>query len=300
MVEDTSSDSLILASETPHYTLIEQSLLSKTGQDETCEDALYIGPDFIAVIDGATSKTDRRWDGKTGGRVAAEIILHAFDLIPADATARQTVDILTAAIQALYKQHEVTEIVQSEGVQRAIAAFIAVSFARKEIWLVGDCQCMIDQQLIQNTKEIDNVTANARSLFLAAEIAQGKTVDELRAYDPGREFILPLLKRQMTFQNNPVSGPYWFPIIDGFAVPDEGIRVVSLPAEATTVVLASDGYPYLKDSLEASEQALQEVLQDDPLLFRKYKSTKGVQSGNVSFDDRAYVKITLKGNAEEE
>jgi serine/threonine protein phosphatase PrpC len=291
MVEDTSNDTQITA--TPHYSLIEQLLLSKYDQDETCEDAIYLGPDFIAVIDGATSKTERRWDGKAGGRVAAEIILQAFDLIPADATARQTVDILTAAIQALYKQYEITEVVQFEGVQRATASFVAVSFERKEVWFVGDCQCLLNQERILHTKAIDDITANARSIFLEAEIAKGKTIEELSQNDTGREFILPLLERQMLFQNNPQAGEYWFPVIDGFDVSDEGIHVLSLLPDIETIVLASDGYPYLKDSLEASEQALQEVLRDDPLLFRKYKSTKGLQAGNVSFDDRAYVKIVL-------
>jgi glycerophosphoryl diester phosphodiesterase len=59
-------------------------------------------------------------------------------------------------------------------------------------------------------------------------------------------------------------------------------------------VLASDGYPYLKDTLIASEQALQELLQNDPMLFRDYKTTKSVQEGNLSFDDRAYLKILLQ------
>lgn len=82
-------------------------------------------------------------------------------------------------------------------------------------------------------------------------------LEELRLHDTGREFILPLLERQMTFQNNPSAGPYWFPVINGFDVPSEGIRILSLPEGIETVVLASDGYPYLKDTLLVSEQALQ-------------------------------------------
>jgi len=152
---------------------------------------------------------------------------------------------------------------------------------------------MLDQGLIQNTKIIDDITSTARSLFLESEIAQGKSIEELRQHDTGRAFILPLLERQTIFQNNPSAGQYWFPVIDGFDVPDEGIHILSLPDDVDAIVLASDGYPYLKDTLEASEQALQEVLLDDPLLFRKYKTTKGLQTGNVSFDDRAYVKIAL-------
>ena len=58
-------------------------------------------------------------------------------------------------------------------------------------------------------------------------------------------------------------------------------------------MLASDGYPDLKETLAASEERLQEILDDDPLLFRKYKATKGMHEGNVSFDDRAYVKLKV-------
>jgi serine/threonine protein phosphatase PrpC len=275
------------------YSLIEQFLCAKNGHNETCEDAIYIGPSFVAIIDGATSKTDTRWNGKTGGRIAAETLKTAFDHIPADATARQTVDILTAAIQALYRQYGLLETIKSSAVKRTTASFVALSLQRKEIWFVGDCQCILNQELIRNTKEIDDITANARALFLAAEIAQGKTLEELRQHDTGREFILPLLERQMTFQNNPSAGPYWFSVIDGFHVPDEGIRVLSLSEDRETVVLASDGYPYLKDTLMASEQALQELLQTDPMLFRHYKTTKSVQQDNLSFDDRAYLKVLL-------
>ena len=56
----------------------EQFLQSKTGILEDCEDKLYIGKHYIAVIDGATSKTQRRWQGETGGRIAAEIISQSF------------------------------------------------------------------------------------------------------------------------------------------------------------------------------------------------------------------------------
>jgi hypothetical protein len=275
------------------YTIKEQSLIGKTGNDEECEDAIYIGPSFVAVIDGATSKTDRQWDGKTGGRIAAETLKEAFARIPSDATAREAVDLLTAAIKDLYERYQVLETVRTDPVQRATACFVAISFARKEVWFVGDCQCLLNQELVLNVKKIDTITANARSMFLEAEIAQGKTIEELLQHDTGRAFILPLLERQMLFQNTPNAGQYGFSIIDGFDVSEEGIRIHPLSANIQTIVLASDGYPFLKETLEASETALQEILLDDPLLFRTYKSTKGMTQGNVSFDDRAYVKLSV-------
>ncbi len=237
------------------------------------------------MVDGATSKTERRWDGKTGGRIAARTLKEAFARIPPDATAREAVDILTAAIKDLYERYQVLETVRTNPVQRATACVVALSFARKEVWFVGDCQCLLNQERILNEKTIDTITANARSMFLEAEIAQGKTIEELLQHDTGRDFILPLLERQMLFQNNPAASQYGFSIIDGFTVSDEGIRIHPLPAEIQTIVLASDGYPSLKETLEASEKALHEILHGDPLLFRMYKTTKGLNQENVSFDD---------------
>ena len=56
----------------------------------------------------------------------------------------------------------------------------------------------------------------------------------------------------------------------------------------------------MKDTLEGSEQALQEILRDDPLLFRQYKSTKGMKEGDISFDDRTYVKLQIIHDTEVE
>jgi glycerophosphoryl diester phosphodiesterase len=104
---------------------------------------------------------------------------------------------------------------------------------------------------------------------------------------------MPLLERQLRFQNNPSAGVYYYAAIDGFAIPPHGMRVEKIPHTVTTVVLASDGYPFLRASLAESEQALAHLLRRDPLLFQEYKSTKGLVMGNVSFDDRAYVKVQL-------
>jgi hypothetical protein len=137
---------------TEHYTLIEQFLCAKNGHEEECEDAIYLGPSFVAVIDGATSKTGTRWNGKTGGRIAAETLCETFAHIPSDATARQAVDLLTEAIQALYQQYDLLETVKTHAIQRITASFVALSLQRQEIWFVGDCQCLLNQELISSQK----------------------------------------------------------------------------------------------------------------------------------------------------
>jgi glycerophosphoryl diester phosphodiesterase len=276
-----------------YYVIEEQALVAKTGNPENNEDFIHTSPFFVAVIDGTTSKTARRWEEKTGGQVCAHIIDQVLSQLSSDVTVRAAVDTITAHIKDFYKEQGVLELVQKDPSQRVTAALIVASLPRREIWFIGDCQCMLDDRLLQNTKPVDDITAQARAMFLETELQKGATIEELRQNDTGREFILPLLKQQQLFQNNPAAGTYWYPIIDGFPVPAEGVRIESIPEKTQTIVLASDGYPVLKSSLEASEEELQDVLERDPLLFRFYKSTKGVQEGYVSYDDRAYIKLRL-------
>jgi hypothetical protein len=268
----------------------EQLVIAKTDRPEDCEDMVVMTDSFAAVIDGATSKTSRRWNGQTGGRVAATLIVEAIRQLPADATARVAVDTITERIAALYRQHDVIEIMRDDPVQRVTAAVVAVSFVRGECWLIGDCQCLVGDRHISNELPVDWVTSQARALFLESELLRGRSIEELRANDTGREFIRPLLERQGLFQNNPAAGAFRYAAVDGFPILDEGIVIVPIDASVDTVVLASDGYPFLMPTLAESESRLHAQLADDPLCFRQFRSTKGLIDGQVSFDDRAYLR----------
>ena len=63
------------------------------------------------------------------------------------------------------------------------------------------------------------------------------------------------------------------------------------------VVLATDGYPILRGDLQSSEDALKELLTEDPLLHRRYRSTKAPVGPDGSFDDRCYVRLRLEAKA---
>ena len=58
------------------------------------------------------------------------------------------------------------------------------------------------------------------------------------------------------------------------------------------VVLASDGYPFLKPTLAASEAALAEQIANDPQNIHSFIATKGIVEGNKSFDDRTYIRFS--------
>ena len=81
----------------------------------------------------------------------------------------------------------------------------------------------------------------------------------------------------------------------------EGVRVVQLggvlqsssDAHWQEIVLASDGYPFLKPTLANSEAALAHLIATDPQCVRYFIATKGLVSGNRSFDDRTYIRFVL-------
>jgi len=271
--------------------ILERALVSKTGRPEDCEDLVYMGRDFAAVIDGATRKTDALWDGETRGRYAARVLAATLDRVPAKADAREAVDRLTAATLDAYRRFGVEDVARETPGERLTASIAVFSRHAREVWLVGDCQALVGKHTIETGKAIDVLLAGARAAFLEIALADGATIRDLRETDPGREFIRPLLQSQAILQNNLSAGPLWYPVIDGFPVPGEGMRIFPVPDHVTSVVLATDGYPFLRATLAESEAELERVLERDPLCIRHYRSTKCTRPGDVSFDDRAFLSV---------
>ena len=275
------------------FKIEEEFLLSKTQFQKDCEDRILINENYFAVIDGATSKTEVLWDGYTSGQLAGQFLIESLNSIPPEATAREAVDLTTSKIFDFYGDQYLIEIIKHKPFLKLAVSFIAISKSREEIWLVGDCHGMIDRRYIENKKDIDELLSEVRSLYLESELLMGKTISDLEEKDTGREFIMPLLRRQQLFQNN-LNNSYGYSTIDGFPVEDNGIHIIPIPKNAKFVVLASDGYPKLYSTLKATEEYLNHLLKKDPLLFKDYKSTKGKGKDDISFDDRAYLKILIQ------
>jgi glycerophosphoryl diester phosphodiesterase len=252
-----------------------------------------VGPHFAAVIDGATPKSKRDWGGETRGRLVSRLLTDALARMPRTVDAFGAVDRLSAAIREGYARFDATELVRDDPNERLTASVAIFSAHTRAVWLIGDCHALIGSRHVSGRKQVDELLAAARAAYLEIEIARGVRPDALRDDDPGRQFIAPLLERQAILQNAPDAGPLWYPVLDGFAVPREGIFVVPVPADVTSVVLASDGYPFLCETLAESEARLMRALEADPLCIRELRSTKGVAPGSASFDDRAFVRITV-------
>ncbi len=260
-----------------HFTCGKKAVFSKN------EDLLLITNDFIAVVDGVSAKNGRLFEGVTGGRKAADKICETIVLLDKNATAKGAVEKITKAVAELYEENE------PKGA--AAAGTIIFSKERNEIWSVGDCQCLINGELFSHEKEIDKINSDVRALILEIAKKDGKTEEELLKNDVGREFIMPILENQHVFANK--TGRFSYGVFNGTPVPDEHI-VVHKVKKGDEIVLASDGYPYLKETLAESERLLKEELKNNPLCDGEYRSTKGKAEDNISFDDRTYIRFRVK------
>ncbi|MEZ4775428.1 MAG: hypothetical protein R3D00_19745 [Bacteroidia bacterium] len=267
--------------------LIERFLQGKTGRAEDCEDFLVFSENFAAVIDGVTAKSPEM---AGSGRVAAEILSNVIENLPETISWEDCLARLTEAIFQHYEKTGIADNARHNPRLRMGASAVIFSVARSEIWLMGDCQCLVNDVYFDNPTSIDNIMSEARAMYNHIALQSGKTPESLAESDPGREFISPLLQSQSLLQNNPTAGEFAFFVIDGFEPLKNLVKVISVQ-KGDEVVLASDGYPRLFSTLDASEKYLRELITHDPLLISLYKSTKGVKKGNISFDDRAYLRF---------
>ena len=253
--------------------IVERNMVGKKSQ-EACEDGIIVTDDFIAVIDGSTSKTPTHLSpDMKNGRFAMVLIS---EFIKKELKAEASVDDFCQGVSSyIYnKVYKNLRRMEQHPEERLTASAIVYSCARREVWMVGDCQALISGKLYENNKPFEEEIAARR----ASLIRQGMPPAD------ARKAIEPLLIQAMLNGQN-----IHYAVIDGFPIYHEGVKVIS-PAIGE-IVLASDGYPFLKPTLAESEAALQAQLAADPQNISSFLATKGLLEGNHSFDDRSYIRF---------
>lgn len=251
-----------------------------------CEDGLFYNDHFIALYDGATDKSGKSYNGKKGGRVAEEIIEAVFKSLPPDASKEEVLSRINRSYQDFYRAHPDMDFVKNP-TWRPTATLIWYSFARRELVAIGDSKARVDGVAInKKSKLVDDLNSELRVRVInTLKLSEA----DVAKNDLGRFYILPLLERQSAFQNNPKAPKafqYW--AIDGFDIPAEEVLVWRFDKTPALIELSSDGYENYpaESSVKAYEEDFAKFLKEDPQRI-KYPSTKGLQDGNVSFDDRA-------------
>ena len=275
--------------------IIEQSVIPKSPEKKS-EDGIVVTNDFIAVIDGSTSKTTHRYHPlMSNGRYAMKIISRYIRKMSADTSCHQFCLGISRTIQRHYKLPLPTSWRApwtgkpdpfQHPEERLTASVVLFSRLRREIWMIGDCQCLINGELFENPKPYEQRLAEMRASKVRQMLAEGKTADEILANDEARASIIPQMLQEMKNQNVTYS------VVDGFRIPEHLVPVVTLGFQPQEIVLASDGYPFLCPTLEESEARLRRQHETDPLNIGDFKATKGFAPGNLSFDDRTYIRFT--------
>ncbi len=262
--------------------IIEQFIKGKSVDQSLCEDMIFCNDAFVVVADGVTPKGSQLFNGESGGRAAARAVCDAVSGFRSDIDVYEAVELMTKSVRGLYDEGECE--------YGAAAGVIIYNRHRNEIWSIGDCQCIINGEKHLHEKAVDRIVSDMRALVLEIARLEGAMDEELMARDIGREFVLPILKKQSIFANG--SGRFSYGVINGRAVFEKDIVVHKVKA-GDMVVLASDGYPELCESLAESEEKLQLQLKNNPLCDGDYRSTKGLQKNSTSFDDRSYVRFIV-------
>ena len=263
--------------------IIEQQILGKRSQ-ETCEDGIASNHHFVEVIDGSTSKSPFQiHPDMQNGRYAMLLVAEFIQNMDAGISCEDCCRGLSESFLNTYKERGIDlKRLKRHPAERLTASAVVYSQCRKEIWMIGDCQCCIDGKRHTNGKPAEELLAAKRAEYINRLLKEGFKIADFQTIDKGREHILPVLKAACQEQN------ITYAVIDGFEIPMDKVKIVP---SGTEVILASDGYPYLAGTLEESEERLQKQLEDDPLCIYSFKATKGLMAGNVSFDDRAYVRL---------
>ena len=261
------------------YEIIEQILLGKAMDANLCEDGIYIGNGIIAVIDGATSKSNKTFNNKKGGRLAMELILEALDKLDVSLPVYDKLSYLSNTIKEFKEANNIDFPV--------IASIIFYDCYNECIVSYGDSRCLLNDKNLIDERVEDIEVAVKRSNYNKMLLANGYTVEELMGNDLGWKYIMDDMIFVESFAN------IKFPCINGTPIKRELIKEFKVNS-GDMVVLASDGYPILCNTLKESEDKLEEVISKDPLCIDIFKCAKGVIKGNRSFDDRAYIRFKIK------
>jgi len=275
--------------------IIEQKLVAKNPKMKS-EDGIVITNDFIAVIDGSTSKSQYRHSlFRSNGRYAMQLVSRYIRRMPKNTTCEAFLRGVTAYIRKQYKKSMLSRLAEHPE-DRLTCSVVVFSRLCREIWMIGDCHAMVidtqravaDCQYYDNPKPYEAELAAMRAEEACRQLSDDKTIDDLCRNDTARPVIIPRMIETMRNQNITYS------VVDGFPIPRQHVLVIPLDFRPYEIVLASDGYPFLYPSLEESEEALQNQRQNDPLnIGPHFQATKAFHPDNNSFDDRTYIRFKV-------
>ena len=250
------------------------------GKNELNEDCYGYNKTSFVVVDGATDKSGRFYNKKTGGEIISRLAVDV--CLKSKLNGVKLVNQLNREVDKLYKKLGVDDYLEDPKI-RFNCVFVLVRVANRKIIItyLGDLGFRVNGQV--NYKEvfaIDGLTATARAEYIF------KTGD----IDGSRKYILPKIITQINkYQNNP-KHKLGYGVVDGTKTPEKFIKVFELDKnDVKTIEIYTDGYfdvPKIVN-ISAWEKMQKKIDEEDPYKYKKYKSTKNK-------DDRTVMIIKFK------
>lgn len=265
-------------------------IMGKNGSQDTCGDAYVWGKNYIAVVDGATPKGNILWDGQNGDIFISHLLVDVIEKMDKNLSGTEAITYLNQIVKDEYRKHGV-EFSAVKPEERLQCSVLIYSRARNEIWSFGDCMLRINEREYYNIKDGDKMLSDLRAFCIQIEKDRSREqVEDVQLSEYGRRCILPYLKQYVTLANRDV--PFGYDVIDGGDINTSHVKVYVVQKN-DCVVMATDGYPRLFNSLESTEDYLQKALEEDPMCIGILRGTKGISKGNVSYDDRTYLSFKV-------
>lgn len=270
------------------FALLDQHTCGKAGELDGREDAVVVTDRHAFVLDGVGSYPSFEVAGSAPGRLAVDTVRPLLEQLPADATLRQTVDSLSAAIAEVLATHRVdlASLPRPPAVQ-----LTGYSAALRQVWRVGDTSVRIDGKEHLRDQQFDLLCNQMRTMLRHAAVLSGRSVEASLSEDPMLPFLPALVAAQAQLLNRDSDSPYAFGWVTASPTPGRFLETFTVP-QGSEVVLATDGHLGAPATLRAAEAALATELARPPLAdMRRLADRDALGAGMVSFDDRAYVRL---------
>lgn len=279
------------------------SLTKKSGR--LTEDAVFFSTNLVAVIDGASSKTTRLFDGKTPGRIVMELIVERLKIISAQKPNITVIKLFNDLNDTILNWHKMGGTLEEAKINpniRPSATFICYLPNIGQYGTVASItehNFMIDEEVYNRSFEVD---------IMYEEIKKAVTpkLEELYKGDTSKiatmlnEVLVPLYNIQPNFQNSNNAKFNYF-VLDGFldtkkAIKEGGIFIKELETQPNQLTLATDGFDILS-SHDTNKDIKNHLisLSNDPCRnsTNNYKIYDN-KSGLLNFDDFSRITVDFR------
>ena len=245
------------------------------------EDFFGYNDSTFVLADGATDKSGKTYDGKTGGEIISKLIVKT--CLETNLNGPPLVSELNNRVLQIYHNLDIADEVRKIPQNRFSGTFVCIRIIAGELiaTILGDVSYRLNKtevHLYQKQIDIDN--ANLRAQY----------IEETGDIMGSRRFLYPHLIKQYAYQNLP-NHPLGYGAVDGSTTPDDYVKMKCYPLSVIqSIEIFSDGYYYqppMRGITPADWEArFKEIHKADPHKYQTYKSTK-------SIDDRTVMTITF-------